>query len=626
MNDSVRCFSRLILFAAMSALAALSSAQTAPPIQLETVASGLTAPVGLTGAGDGSNRLFVVLQEGRIVIHDGVSILPTDFLNITALTSKGGERGLLGLAFHPNYESNRQFFVFYTDLTGNLVIARYTTLASDPNRASTPGVIVLSIPHPNHANHNGGMLAFGPDGHLYIATGDGGGSFDPENNAQNPSSLLGKILRLNVDSPGSSPQIWATGLRNPWRFSFDRATGHAFIGDVGQGTFEEIDLRPATETVAPNYGWDVMEGPACTDGTTTCNSSGLYTPPILHYGRGLGFSVTGGYRYRGARYPQLNGVYFYGDFGSGRIWGALPSGGGTWTTTEVLDTTLNISSFGEDDKGELYVVHLGGSIHRVVPAAGGAFHQGDLNQDGRSDVLWRHQGNGQNSVWLMNGQNIQSGQQLMPVGDLNWRLEGAADFNGDNRTDLLWRNYATGQNSIWFMNGTAVTQGVFIPPVGDLSWRIGGTMDFNLDGKPDILWRNYTTGENSIWLMDGIVRTGAVVLPAVGDTQWTIDATGDFNGDGMADIVWRHYGTGQNSIWLMRMTTLQAGLLLPPVGDPQWRMEGGGDFNNDGRTDLLWRHYGNGQDSIWYMNGTVLTNGVLIMPVGDLRWSMAGPK
>jgi len=349
----------------------------------EPVASGLHSPDGVTHAGDGSGRLFILEQTGRILIHDGSRVLPSPFLDVSALVSCCGERGLLGLAFHPDYVTNGLFYVDYTNTAGDTVIARYHVSAdanvADPSSAQ----ILLTIPQP-FANHNGGQLAFGPDGFLYIGMGDGGSGGDPGNRAQNLGELLGKILRIDVNgavpyaipatnpfrsTPGARPEIWAYGLRNPWRFSFDRQKGDLFIADVGQDKWEEVDFQPATSAGGENYGWRLMEGTHCYNPSSGCND-GTLTLPILEYGHlPDNCSITGGYRYRGGRFPQLFGRYFYGDYCSGRIWNGI-QGGQTWSSTQLIDTALRITSFGEDEGGELYVVHYGfgsdGTLQRIV--------------------------------------------------------------------------------------------------------------------------------------------------------------------------------------------------------------------------------------------------------------------
>jgi glucose/arabinose dehydrogenase len=384
----------LIVFAAMCAArypaqanfyqAASVSQEIAPAevsIELEPiVTTGLSSPVLITSARDGSNRLFIVEQTGRIKVLQPDSNTATVFLNVASKIVSGGERGLLGLTFHPDFANNRRFFINYTRQgDGATVIAEYQASLSNPNLADTGEIVLLTIAQP-FANHNGGMVEFGPDGFLYIGMGDGGSGNDPGNRAQNLDDLLGKMLRIDVDRPNgqlrySSPsdnpffgatagrdEIYAYGLRNPWRFSFDRLTGQLYAADVGQGVLEEIDII----TLGGNYGWRVLEGTRCTNnGPGSCNAGG-FIPPILEYNHSGGrCSVTGGYVYRGARGSLPFGSYVYADFCTGEIF--LLSGS---TEEELLDTNLNISSFGEDEAGEIYVVGIGGTVHRIHnPAA-----------------------------------------------------------------------------------------------------------------------------------------------------------------------------------------------------------------------------------------------------------------
>ena len=347
-------------------------------IELETIASGLSSPLYVTTAGDGSGRLFIVEQGGRIRILSGDALLATPFLEISDRVRSGGERGLLGLAFHPSYPANGRFFVNYTRDGANgleTVVAEYAVSPENVNLAVKGSEeILLSFRQP-FSNHNGGMLAFGPDGFLHIGTGDGGSGGDPQGNGQNLETLLGKILRIDVDSgsPFAAPQdnpfvgkpggdeIWAYGLRNPWRFSFDRVTGRLMAGDVGQNRLEEIDII----VKGGNYGWNIMEGTLCFSPPSNCNPSGLI-PPIHEYGRDLGISVTGGYVYRGPSAPSLWGKYLFADFGSGRLWALTEISPGQWQREQVLSTGLFISSFGEDESGEVYVVDHNGSVRRIV--------------------------------------------------------------------------------------------------------------------------------------------------------------------------------------------------------------------------------------------------------------------
>lgn len=355
-----------------------------PVLRLEPVAV-FSRPTNIASARDGSGRLFVNLQSGQIVIFDGARVLSAPFLDIASLVSCCGERGLLGTAFHPRYQENGLFYIYYTDRAGNIVVARYR-VSSDPNAADPQSAtVLLRIPHPSFANHNGGELQFGPDGYLYIGVGDGGGAGDPGNNAQSTGTLLGKMLRIDVDrgfpyaipadnpfaaSGSARPEIWAYGLRNPWRFSFDGPIGDLYIGDVGQNTIEEIDFQPAGAPGGDNYGWRLMEGSRCYNPSSGCNTAGLKMP-ILEYDHSLGCSVTGGHVYRGRRFPSLAGLYIYGDYCSGRIWGGWRDGGG-WKSLQLLDSPYAISTFGEDEAGELYLAHYatGGAIYRIVDAAG----------------------------------------------------------------------------------------------------------------------------------------------------------------------------------------------------------------------------------------------------------------
>jgi glucose/arabinose dehydrogenase len=352
-------------------------------LALTPIVNGLDNPTDITNAGDGSDRLFVVEQGGRIQIIENGELLATPFLDISERISSGGERGLLGMAFPPDYGSKGYFYVNYTDTNGDTVVARYA-ITDDPNIAAPDSEeIVLTIDQP-FPNHNGGQLAFGPDGYLYIGMGDGGGAGDPLNNAQNPQSLLGKILRIDVESggtpyaiPESNPflaqndpddlfrdEIWALGLRNPWRFSFDRLTGDLFIADVGQNAYEEIDFQPATSRGGENYGWNIMEGPEPYN-NNPADLTGLVLP-VAEYDRSQGQSVTGGMVYRGDLEPTLQGVYVYGDFINGQIWGLRPSGSG-WENAPLLDSPYGISTFGEDEAGNIYLADFfNGGIYSIT--------------------------------------------------------------------------------------------------------------------------------------------------------------------------------------------------------------------------------------------------------------------
>jgi glucose/arabinose dehydrogenase len=356
-------------------------------LMLEPVGGAFVQPLYITGAGDGSDRLFVVEKEGRVIIlRQGQEIqqVAEPFLDIRErVSSQASERGLLSIAFSPTYASNGQFYLNYTNLEGNTVIARYH-VSDNPDQADPASEeILLTISQPA-ANHNGGLILFGPDGYLYVGMGDGGMAGDPWGNAQNRSVLLGKLLRLDVEPTGETgtpyaippdnpfvgrddmrPEIWAWGLRNPWRFSFDRATDDLYIGDVGQNRYEELHYQPAGSAGGENYGWDIIEGESCFPEGERCDKSGLELPILVYSHSGSDCSITGGYVYRGSAFPALRGIYFFADYCSGKLWGAIQTPSG-WQSALLRNTGMSISSFGEDDRGELYLSDLwGGKIYRV---------------------------------------------------------------------------------------------------------------------------------------------------------------------------------------------------------------------------------------------------------------------
>ncbi|MDH5348361.1 MAG: PQQ-dependent sugar dehydrogenase [Nitrospira sp.] len=356
---------------------------TATSLKLQPISSNLSSPVFLTAPPGDMNRLFIVEQRGTIKILDRTSgtVLST-FLTLTGITS-GGERGVLGLAFDPNYTANGRFYVHYTDANGAITVARFLVSSTDANvAAQNSEVILVSIPHPTFANHNGGMLAFGPEGCLYAGVGDGGSSGDPNNNAQSLASRLGKILRIDPTTPGAActsggvnpfvltggnQLVWGYGLRNPWRFAFDG--GNLYIGDVGQAAREEINVSLGPNAGRGlNYGWRLMEGSACFNPATNCNN-GTLTLPILEYPHENGAcSVTGGYVYRGQTVPAIQGTYFYADFCTGFVRSFRLNNGSALDRTEwPLLAASSITSFGQDGLGELYILTQGGTVSRIVP-------------------------------------------------------------------------------------------------------------------------------------------------------------------------------------------------------------------------------------------------------------------
>ena len=380
----------LILVGAWGGWACSNSTDGATPpngsvnVGLAEVASGLSMPLYLTAPPGDTDRLFIVEKGGTIRIVKGGSLLPTPFLDIRTLVSGGSEQGLLGLTFDPDYGTNGRFAVHYTDQAGDTRVSIYIRSTADPDRAD-PGSeqLVLAVDQP-FENHNGGQLVFGPDGYLYLGLGDGGSGGDPQGHGQDLTDLLGSILRLDVrtttpyaippDNPFAGrtdvrPEIWSYGLRNPWRFSFDRTTGDLYVGDVGQNAWEEVDVSPAAQGAgkAVNFGWNIMEGRHCY-GASSCDQTGLALP-VLEYGHDQGCSITGGYVYHGSAIPEIRGHYFYGDYCGGWVrslryqagtavdqaqWPSLAPGG-------------SILSFGEDAAGELYVLSSDGRVLRIVP-------------------------------------------------------------------------------------------------------------------------------------------------------------------------------------------------------------------------------------------------------------------
>lgn len=385
----------ILSFASLSVLPA--AAQTPVPTALpdvpylwQPVVSGFNSPTLMAFPPDGSGRLFVGEQDGVIFIVKDGKLSETPFLDIGDLLTddvfQGGysERGLLGLAFHPDFKTNNTFFIYYINRQNETVVARYRVNASDPNRADPSSAApILTVKHP-FENHKGGQIAFGPDGYLYIGIGDGGSLGDPQGNGQNLKTLLGKILRIDVnktegnsaygipsDNPfvggtaGARPELWAYGFRNPWRFSFDLRTGDLFIGDVGEARFEEVNYQPAVSKGGQNYGWNRYEGGSPFAPGVTLDGISQTTLPIFVYPHSIGCAVSGGYVYRGSTLPALAGSYIFGDYCYGRVWITARTDG-KWQTSLWMNTQRQISAFGQDDAGEVYLVDYKGSVLKLV--------------------------------------------------------------------------------------------------------------------------------------------------------------------------------------------------------------------------------------------------------------------
>lgn len=369
--------------AGATASATVSYAALAPlALALQQVVGGMAAPTFLT-APPGDPRLFIVERAGRIRIFANGALLDAPFLDISARTTTTGERGLLSMAFDPKFASNGYFFIYFTDLNGNITVERWSAGGATSNVAQAgSGIAIISIAHPGQSNHNGGLVSFGTDGYLYLATGDGGGAGDPSGNGQNLNILLGKMLRLDVSAasvsmpytiPSSNPfvgqtgrrgEIWAYGLRNPWRYAFDTTDNLLYIADVGQGAREEIDIA-AVGKAGNDYGWNIMEGTACYN-ATTCDRTGLVLP-VTDYDHASGCSITGGYVYRGTALPELNGSYLYSDYCGGWLKSIFYRNGEVSAPTDWgIASVGNIISFGQDGQNELYLLNGAGNVYRIV--------------------------------------------------------------------------------------------------------------------------------------------------------------------------------------------------------------------------------------------------------------------
>ncbi|MFK7756537.1 MAG: sorbosone dehydrogenase family protein [Flavobacteriales bacterium] len=405
-------------------------------IELETFVTGYNSPVGIYNAGD--ERLFILEQsQGDIEIVDLQGNYIGKFLDLTGLLSTGGERGLLGLAFHPDYSSNGKFYVNYTDVAGNTVVEEYT-VSSDPNVAdATSGEEIISITQ-DFSNHNGGHIAFGADGFLYIGMGDGGSAGDPNNRAQNGASLLGKMLRINVTGdgtysiPADNPylgnanvldEIWSIGLRNPWKFSFDNSTGDLWIGDVGQSEIEEINFEPATSTGGINYGWKCFEGTQPYANTSQCDGLAL-VDPVAEYEHSFPdgpCSITGGIVYRGSQFPNMQGNYIFTDYCDAKFYSLYPNGNGGYDEELLLLAgQFGFVAFGEDMNNELYVVNAGGSIYRITDPCSElnvslVVNENELVASGAAGY-----------EWLLDGTNIPnaSGSMYTPSSNGSYSVRG----------------------------------------------------------------------------------------------------------------------------------------------------------------------------------------------------------
>lgn len=686
--------------------------QAAAQLTATPFVSGLSRPVGFFQDPSDPSVQVVIEQGGTVrVIKDGV-LQATPFLTIDpGEINSQDERGLLGLAFAPDYVTSRRVYVSFTNAAGHSVVARFLRDQCDPLLAVPGSRFDLQWPDGQRfieqpfANHNGGNIAFGPDGYLYFGLGDGGDGNDPGNRAQDPQTLLGKMLRINVAVPDSDTkgytipadnpfvgqagvlgEIWAFGLRNPWRWSFDYpkagSTGALIIGDVGQGRFEEIDYEPMGRG-GQNYGWRNREGAHDNEDITPLPLFGApLRDPIFEYPRIAGRSITGGFVYRGnALGSDYVGRYFFGDFVTSRIWSVKLnvepfSGEATVSDLQEHTTALNgaagsVSSFGVDAAGELYVVSHGGTVYRVSwagppPAgacatpdpflagggglcAGGVWYSRSAGSDFTSDLnpdLVFENTSGQLYAWFMDGRTMIGGSFLNPGQvDANRVVSASGDFSGDGKPDLLVQHGQTGAVSLFIMDGVNVTAEQTIPIAAGTPWRVVGADDFNGDTFQDILWMNPGSGELYIWFMrpaggfagyggpggeflGGYVEDVAHARIVLGATPWRIAGSGDISGDGKGDLVWQNDTTGEIVTWYMDGVVATAGVnFLPSAVNSSWRIRAVADYNRDQHVDLVWQHVGTGDLYTWSMVGPRFAAGGFLTPSRvNLIWTVRSPK
>jgi glucose/arabinose dehydrogenase len=507
----------------------LVQAQLLPEIFLDLHLVGLQFPVAITHAGDGSGRQFILEQQGRIKVFQNGALLNPAFLDLSLKVRSDGERGLLGLAFPPGFNLKQYFYVYYTSLTGDNVLARYF-VSADPNLANPDSEqILLTFPHAAFSNHNGGQLAFGPnDGFLYISTGDGGSAGDPFNNAQNPQSLLGKILRIDSETPpapgnsyviplsnpflgvaGFRPEIWALGLRNPWRFSFDRLTGDLFIGDVGQNNFEEVDFQPAGSAGGENYGWKILEGPACFS-PPNCGFPAGNVLPVMFYDHTEGIAVIGGYVYRGTKFGPIGGVYFFGDL-TGKIWG-LRQEGGVWQRQLLANPGFSITAFGEDEAGNLYVAdYQTGNIFEIK-----------VTTVVDATVLWTRSDIGSAALWQINPSlptglsQITGGGFLFSVAGVGapWQATSYAHVSA-TEAYVLWTRSDIGGAALWQVNPSLptgpgqITGGGFLFSVAGVGAPWQATSYAHVSAtEAYVLWTRSDIGGAALWRVNPSLPTG----------------------------------------------------------------------------------------------------------------------
>jgi len=564
---------------------------TVPGVTLQQLASGLDSVTSITHAGD--DRLFLTLRSGRIVIFTGGAVKPQAFLDIRSLVNASGEGGFLSVAFHPRYAQNGFLFVNYTNHDLDTVIARYHVSANADQADPASGRILLTIPQP-FDNHKGGQLQFGPDGYLYIGMGDGGSAFDPACRAQRTDVLLGKMLRIDVDQnvsaapfygiPADNPfrgpgdpldEIWATGVRNPWRFSFDRQTGDLWIGDVGQGLREEVDFQPANSRGGENYGWKVMEGTlcstaaACPASTPPCNSP-AYTLPVLEYEHNPHCSITGGYVYRGSALPQLQGAYVFGDFCSGILWAASRQGNG-FNVRNIDGTLPNLITFGQDKNGEIYLATLDGGLYRLNGQATGGHTAETVGlYDSQASVFQLKAANRQGGAVTVVHFGPKRNRWIPLAGDWDGNGKSTPGFYDPANETFRLKNSLQGSATDILLKVNAPSRNV-LPVVGD----------WNGDGKDTVGLYEVTSGK--FFLKNSLTGPDFDVVVLFGPPgQPRIPVAGD----------WAGFGSDGIGLYDPATSTFTLVSSLSGGGGPDFQFQFGprnhsglpviGDWNGDG--------------------------------------------
>jgi glucose/arabinose dehydrogenase len=605
------------------------------------VATFFTQPV-FAGAPPGDpSRLFIVERGGaiKIIELDTGQVLSAPFLNVSNQILTDGERGLLGLAFDPNFATNGFFYVNLINGSGNTEIRRYH-VSSDPNVADPSFTTIITIDQPAGSNnHKGGWLGFGPDGDLYASLGDGGGSGDTFHNGQNINSLLGKILRIDVDSPPDpglnyhipadnpfvgqpgADEIFALGLRNPWRPSFDSATGTFYIADVGQDHWEEIDIGQK----GANYGWNHFEGPALFPGGDAI-STGPVVAPIYSYDHTVGHSVTGGYVYRGDG-DALQGDYFFADFVQGKIF-TLHFNGSAWVATDrTSQIAIDVpgaaltqpSSFGEDARGNLYIVDFGGNIFRLTPTVLSAPAPAGTT----ADMMLRRAADGIFEIYNVGHNAIMAAFELGQVGT-EWQVAGLGGFFGNDTSDLLLRNVNTGGFEVYDVSNNKITNTAFLGAVGT-NWQVMGFGNFGSFGETDMILRDSNTGGLEVYNIKNNQIIGANFMGSVG-VEWQFSGVGNFSSRGTSDMLLRNSNTGALQVYDINSDHITGTAFLGAVG-PEWQFSGVGNFSGvAGETDLLLRNSHTGGLQVYDISNNQITGAAFLGTVGlDYQYAGVGP-